>query len=76
MAEDIVRVIRIIEYVGSRSDVEEQLAHSMHGTRKFPRPGKHDMEIRVATIGEFPEILERALALEPESTAPEGCGNA
>jgi hypothetical protein len=63
MAE-IVRVIRIIEYVGERSDVEEQIANSMHGTKRFSRPGHHDMEIRVATIGEFPEILERSLAAE------------
>jgi hypothetical protein len=58
MAEDIVRVIRIIEYVGPRGKVEKQIAMSIHGTKDTG----NGIRISAATIGEFPEILERALA--------------
>lgn len=54
MTEDIVRVLRIIEIVGPRSLVEKQVANSIHGTKTW-----NDIRISAATIGEFPEILER-----------------
>lgn len=64
MAEDTVRVLRIIEYVGPRSRVEEQLSRSMFGQRTFDGPaGK--LTIRVATLGMYPEILEAASEFSP-----------
>lgn len=59
--EDRVRVLRIIEYIGDRSEVERQIERSLHGRvlhtyRNGIGPG---VEIRAATLGEFPEILER-----------------
>lgn len=63
MNEDIVRVLRIVEYVGPRSWVEATVAKSIHGTKDVseymggPRQGKI---IRAATIGTYPEILQRA----------------
>lgn len=52
---DKVRVLRIIEYTGSREFVEAQLLNSVHGERK----GIGDVVIRAATIGLYPEILEQ-----------------
>lgn len=53
MKEDIVRVLRIIEYVGERTWVEEVVSNSINGTKVLPRG-----EIRAATVGLFPEVLE------------------
>ena len=52
--EDIVRVLRVIEYVGPRADVEEQIRNSLHGERK----GIGGCIIKAATVGTFPEILK------------------
>ena len=52
---DIVRVLRVIEYVGPRDWVERTVSNSVHGTKDLG-DGK---EIRAATIGEFPEILRQ-----------------
>ena len=35
MAEEIVRVFRLMEYVGERSIVEDIITKSIHGTRDF-----------------------------------------
>lgn len=51
---DIVRVLRVIEYVGPRDLIEKQIKHSIHGTKQFD----NGVIINVATIGEFPEIME------------------
>lgn len=53
---DIVRVLRVIEYVGDRQWVEGQVDKSIHGT-KIPNPRFPHNQIRVATIGTYPEIL-------------------
>lgn len=58
---DKVRVIRVIEYIGPRNEVEKQLLGSIQGDKYFP---KQDIYIKTATIGSFPEILERD-AYEP-----------
>lgn len=63
MSEDIVRVLRIIEYVGSRADVEQQVAKSIHGQRIIPIAGLSTMTITAATIGEFPEIMKEVPSL-------------
>ena len=52
--QDKVRVLRILEYVGPREWVEAVLARSTHGTRVFSL----GCEIRGATLGAYPEILE------------------
>lgn len=67
MSEDIVRVIRIIEYVGPRGKIENQIARSVHGTKDWG----NGVRISAATIGEFPEILERALANETMTEEPQ-----
>lgn len=51
---DKVRVLRIIEYEGSRAWVEEVVSRSIHGAH-IVRPG---CRIRATTLGEYPEILE------------------
>lgn len=55
--EDLVRVLRIVEYTGPRAAVEECVAKSIHGERRFGPHGK-EIAVRVATIGEYPEILD------------------
>ena len=60
---DIVRVLRIIEYVGSRERVEETVRQSIQGDKVM-----RDLTIRAATIGTYPEILEAS----NESTAEGG----
>jgi len=52
---DIVRVLRIIEYVGKRRWVEETVSNSIHGTKKITSRGR----IFAATIGSYPEILKQ-----------------
>lgn len=55
---DKVRVLRVIEYVGTRDNVEAQIERSLRdGTHGDFRMGK--VVIRVATVGDFPEVLEQ-----------------
>jgi len=61
ITEDLVRVLRIVEYTGSRSVVEECMARSIHGEKRL----LSGLVIRAATIGEYPEILTRSAAKEP-----------
>lgn len=49
---DLVRVLRVMEYVGPRDQVEKCIARSITGTRRF-----QDYNISVVTIGTYPEIL-------------------
>ncbi len=51
---DIVRVLRVIEYVGTRDWVSKVVAASIHGTKTI----NQDCFIKAATIGDYPEILE------------------
>lgn len=56
-----IRVLRILEYVGDRKDIEEILARSIHGQRIVREPrltSKYGVIINAATIGLFPEIME------------------
>lgn len=72
MAEDIVRVLRILEYVGPRSWVEQTLARTavpLNGQApngRLAAPWTKGV-IRSAMLGSFPEILERA---QVEAPAP------
>lgn len=54
MTEDIVRVLRVIEYTGPRSWVEKTVSASVHGTRDCGA----GCYIRATTIGTYPEILK------------------
>jgi hypothetical protein len=59
MAEDIIRVIRLIQYEGPRSKVEKQVSNSMHGG---PKDYGNGVKITITTLGDWPEIIERAEA--------------
>lgn len=61
---DIIRVLRLVEYVGPRDLVEDQLTKSIHGTRTVDRGGKRSITIRAVTLGEVSEILRQET--EPE----------
>lgn len=52
MSQDIIRVLRVVEYEGPRGIVEATICKSIHGERRVG-----DMVIRAATLGEFPQIL-------------------
>lgn len=54
---DTIRILRLYEFIGPRSEVEQQVAQSMQGTVKLP---KGDLTIRATTLGEFPEVLKAA----------------
>jgi hypothetical protein len=58
--EDIVRVIRIIEYVGPRNKIEKQVANSLHGEKDFGNGCK----ITAVTLGTYPEIILHHLPME------------
>lgn len=64
--EDIVRVIRVLEYVGPRSWVESIIAHNavkgvmLVGSKHEGTKGT----IREAILGDFPEIT--SMILKPE----------
>lgn len=59
---DVVRVLRIIEYVGDRLLVENQLKSSVHGFKQIHRRSiaKPGLYINVRTISAFPDILTEA----------------
>lgn len=58
---DIVRVLRVVEYVGERAWVEETVARSIQGTKQINRRNS----IKAATIGAYPELLEEDNTNEP-----------
>lgn len=60
---DIIRVLRIVEYTGPRERVEKQIRLSLHGTRDCG----NGLTITVATLHEFPEVLEKARDVLDES---------
>lgn len=59
MIQDIVRVLRVVEYSGPRDWVEKTIANSIHGTRDCTSYMGQKATIKAATIGTFPEILEK-----------------
>lgn len=52
---DVIRVLRVVEYVGPRDAVEKQVANSIHGTRSGY--GLSGMTISAATVGAYPEVV-------------------
>lgn len=53
--DDIIRVLRVLEYVGPRKLIEEQVANSIHGERRCGSGDK--VVIRAVTIGIFPDVM-------------------
>lgn len=64
---DTIRILRILEYIGPRDAVEEQVRNSIHGERKGTRSllSNGYCTIRATTLGSFPEILELPERLLP-----------
>lgn len=60
-----VRVLRIIEYVGTPEFVARSLAQSIQGTMRAP-----DGEIRTAILGDAADFL-RGSPIDPRSIAPD-----
>lgn len=65
MPEDTIRVLRVLEYVGPRSVIEQHLKGVVHGERQIGAStlaGSHDPSgkavVRAATLGLVPDILE------------------
>lgn len=52
---DLVRVLRLIEYIGPRDEVEEQLQKSIK-TGEMRRV-HNKVVVRATTIGDYPEVL-------------------
>ena len=59
--EDQIRVLRIIEYVGTRSNVERQISSSLQGTTTVLLGA---VRIRVTDLGNFPEVVFPPINLE------------
>lgn len=59
-----VRVLRLVEYAGTRDAVEETIRRSIHGTREGFRG---QCMITAVTLHEYPEILKVARAAKTEN---------
>lgn len=65
---DIIRVLRILEYVGPREQIERTLAQGA-----VPANGQHhygDGVIRSAIIGQYPEVLSTSEQIPYELGEP------
>jgi len=60
MKDDIISVLRIIQYTGPREWVERTISRSIKGTKDM----SFGRTIKAATLGEFPDILVRAIERE------------
>lgn len=60
---DDVRVLRIVEYIGPRDAVEEQIRKSLHGEHEgaLSKVTGVRCTIRATTLGEYPDLMD----LEP-----------
>ena len=64
-SQDIVRVLRLVEYEGPRYLVEKQIAGSINGTRTWEWPTKQiglrdKIRLTAITLDQFPVALEEA----------------
>ena len=59
---DMIRVLRIVEYIGDRDVVERTLNKSIHGIKTVNR----DLTIIATTIGGFPEIMKDGFDIDAE----------
>lgn len=68
--KDVVRVVRIVEYIGQRDVVESVVAKSIQGEKyalvKDAGQTVGGIMIRVATLGKYPDILSDAVTREAE----------
>ena len=55
---DTVRVLRVLEYVGPRKTIEDHLKNCIQGHKTFVNLDGTRMEVRSATIGLTPDIIE------------------
>lgn len=75
MAEDVVRVMRVVVYEGPRSWVETTLQRAIKGTRIVSAPGSPDVcKITAATLSEFPEVVAAHEAANAEEAANASLG--
>mgnify|MGYP000844751842 CR=1 FL=1 len=51
---DIIRVVRVVEYIGERAAVEKVIKQSIKGTRIV----SNKLTINAVTVGDFAEILK------------------
>ena len=58
---DRIRVLRVVEYVGSRDEIESIIGKSLHGKRHIETG-----YIQATTLGEFPDIMKSVL-VKPKS---------
>jgi hypothetical protein len=65
LADPIVRVLRIYEFVGPRSVIEQQVARSVHGRREFG--ARNDCAITGVTLTQIPERLDEARSIDAAS---------
>lgn len=75
---DIIRVMRLVEYIGPRDLVEEQVAKSLHGSKTLHEhlhPGYDAnnrkcsaLVIRATTLGVFPEVVIGWMANKQEES--------
>lgn len=56
-----IRILRLIEYVGPRAAVEEQVKRSLHSIKET----SSGVVINVTTLGEFAESAEGLLVATP-----------
>lgn len=68
---DVIRVLRLVEYIGPRAAVEEQIEKSIHGVRRIgdSQQDGHWVRIRATTLGEAAEILSEAEAEAAKQSA-------
>lgn len=57
MKKDIIRILRVIEYVGEREEIEKLVEESIQGTKRFTR--NFPIKITAVTLGAFPESLAK-----------------
>ncbi len=68
---EIVRVLRVLEYVGPRKDVEEIIMRSIHGTKVLRTSGLADVKLTAITVHEFAEVVETVPTLPSLRNAPD-----
>lgn len=70
--DDVVRVLRVIEYVGTRKKVEACLQRSIHGSKILPVHSNGEfLSIFVSTVGVVPEIRMTAESMDEPTYIPD-----
>lgn len=58
---DIIRVLRVVEYIGERQEVEDCIAISLHGEKRL-----RGLVIKASTVGVTSEILDQDSPMIPQ----------